>query len=68
VVMAQASLDTYRDAARQWRWPQQQRVRALETLVGRYPAAALEVPAALSASPGVPVGPAFRAARAPSRT
>jgi NodT family efflux transporter outer membrane factor (OMF) lipoprotein len=57
VVMAQASLDTYRDAARQLALAQQQAVRAIETLVGRYPAAALEVPAALSATPpGVPVG------------
>src|SRR5512137_217215 len=57
VVMAQASLDTYRDAARQLALAQQQAVRAIETLVGRYPAAALEVPAALSAKPpAVPVG------------
>jgi NodT family efflux transporter outer membrane factor (OMF) lipoprotein len=57
VVMAQASLDTYRDAARQLALAQQQAVRAIETLVGRYPAAALEVPAALSAkAPVVPVG------------
>jgi len=57
VAMAQASLDTYRDAARQLALAQQQAVRAIETLVGRYPAAALEVPAALSAQPpAVPVG------------
>jgi NodT family efflux transporter outer membrane factor (OMF) lipoprotein len=57
VVTAQASLDTYRDAARQLALAQQQAVRAIETLVGRYPAAALEVPAALSAKPpAVPVG------------
>src|SRR5512139_1819927 len=57
VVMAQASLDAYRDAARQLALAQQQAVRAIETLVGRYPAAALEVPAALSAKPpAVPVG------------
>jgi NodT family efflux transporter outer membrane factor (OMF) lipoprotein len=57
VVLAQASLDTYRDAARQLALAQQQAVRAIETLVGRYPAAALEVPAALSAKPPVvPVG------------
>jgi NodT family efflux transporter outer membrane factor (OMF) lipoprotein len=57
VVMAQASLDTYRDAARQLALAQQQAVRALETLVGRYPAAALDVPAAFSAKPpAVPVG------------
>jgi NodT family efflux transporter outer membrane factor (OMF) lipoprotein len=57
VVMAQASLDTYRDAARQLALAQQQAVRAIETLAGRYPAAALEVPAALAAKPpAVPVG------------
>ncbi len=57
VVMAQASLDTYRDAARQLALAQQQAVRAIETLVGRYPAATLDVPAALSAKPpAVPVG------------
>jgi NodT family efflux transporter outer membrane factor (OMF) lipoprotein len=57
VVTAQAGLDTYRDAARQLALAQQQAVRAIETLVGRYPAAALEVPAALPAKPpAVPVG------------
>jgi NodT family efflux transporter outer membrane factor (OMF) lipoprotein len=57
VVIAQANLDTYRDAARQLALAQQQAVRAIETLVGRYPAAALEVPAALPAKPPVvPVG------------
>jgi len=57
VVMAQASLDTYRDAVRQLALAQQQAVRAIETLAGRYPAAALEVPAALAAKPpAVPVG------------
>ena len=57
VVTAQASLDTYRDAARQLALAQQQAVRAIETLVGRYPAAALDVPATLAATPpAVPVG------------
>jgi NodT family efflux transporter outer membrane factor (OMF) lipoprotein len=57
VVMAESNLDTYRDAARQLALAQQQAVRALETLVGRYPAAALDVPATLSAKPpAVPVG------------
>jgi outer membrane protein TolC len=57
VVLAQASLDTYRDAARQVALAEQQALRALETLVGRYPAAAIEVATALpSAPPAVPVG------------
>ena len=57
VVTAQASLDTYRDVARQLALAQQQAVRAIETLVGRYPAAALDVPATLAARPpAVPVG------------
>lgn len=57
MVIAQASLDTYRDAARQLALAQQQAVRAIETLVGRYPAAALQVPATLPAKPpAVPVG------------
>jgi NodT family efflux transporter outer membrane factor (OMF) lipoprotein len=57
VVLAQSSLDTYRDAARQLVLAEQQAVRAIETLVGRYPAAALDVPPAFSARPpAVPVG------------
>jgi outer membrane protein, multidrug efflux system len=57
VVTAQASLDTYRDAARQLALSQEQALRAIEVLVGRYPAAALETPAALPAkAPTIPVG------------
>jgi NodT family efflux transporter outer membrane factor (OMF) lipoprotein len=56
LVVAQASLDTYRDAARQLALSEQQALRAIEVLVGRYPAAALEVPAALPKPPAVPVG------------
>jgi NodT family efflux transporter outer membrane factor (OMF) lipoprotein len=57
VVQAESGLDTYRDAARQLALAQQQALRAIETLVGRYPAAALDVPAALPAKPpAVPVG------------
>jgi NodT family efflux transporter outer membrane factor (OMF) lipoprotein len=57
VTLAEASLDTYRDAARQLALAEQQAVRAIETLVGRYPAASLDVPATLSAKPpAVPVG------------
>lgn len=57
VVLAQASLDTYRDAARQLVFAEGQAQRALETLLGRYPAAALAVATALpTAVPAVPVG------------
>jgi outer membrane protein TolC len=57
VVLAQASVDGYRDAARQVALAQQQAQRALEILLGRYPAAAIEVASALPAGPpAVPVG------------
>lgn len=57
VVLTQANLDTYRDAARQLQLAEAQALRAVETLVGRYPAAALKTAAALPAtSPAVPVG------------
>jgi NodT family efflux transporter outer membrane factor (OMF) lipoprotein len=57
VAQALASLDSYRDVARQLVLAQQQAQRALETLVGRYPAAAIEVASSLPATPpGVPVG------------
>ena len=57
VALAQANLDSFRDAARQLALAQVQAVRALEVLAGRYPAAALDVPAALPGKPvAVPVG------------
>jgi len=57
VTLARANLHTYRDAVQQFDLAIRQSVRALETLVGRYPAAALKVPAQLAAQPGaVPVG------------
>lgn len=57
VVLLQASLDTYRDAARQLKLAEAQALRAVETLVGRYPAAALKVQPAFAATPSnVPVG------------
>ena len=57
LVLSQASLDTYRDAARQLQLAEAQALRAVETLVGRYPAAALKTAAALPATaPAVPVG------------
>lgn len=57
VTLAQASLQPYRDAVQQLELAYQQSLRALEALAGRYPAAAVEVPAQLTAGPGpVPVG------------
>jgi NodT family efflux transporter outer membrane factor (OMF) lipoprotein len=57
VTLAQANLETARDAARQLALGFEQARRALETLVGRYPAAQVEVPVALPAVPGpVPLG------------
>lgn len=57
VVLAQASLETYRDAARQLVFSEAQAQRALETLLGRYPAAALTVATSLPTGvPAVPVG------------
>jgi NodT family efflux transporter outer membrane factor (OMF) lipoprotein len=57
VALAEANLATARDAARQLALGYEQARRALETLVGRYPAAELEVPATLPRVPGpIPVG------------
>ncbi len=57
VSVAEASLATYRDVAEQLDLAQRQSVQAIETLVGRYPAAELEVPSALPELPGpVPAG------------
>ena len=57
VTLARAGLLTYRDSARNLEYSYRQAVRALESLAGRYPAAALEVPAQLATMPGpVPVG------------
>ena len=57
IALAQANLETYRDAVQQLDLAYQQALRALEVLAGRYPAAAAEVPAHLAAKPGpVPVG------------
>ncbi len=57
VTLAQASLATYRDSVRNLDLAYQQALRALEALAGRYPAAALGVPAKLAPMPGpVPVG------------
>jgi NodT family efflux transporter outer membrane factor (OMF) lipoprotein len=57
VAVAEASLATYRDAAEQLNLVLRQSVQAIETLVGRYPAAELEVADALPDLPGpVPAG------------
>jgi len=51
VALAQASLDTAIDAERQFAFAEAQALRAIETLVGRYPGAALAVADRL---PGLP--------------
>jgi NodT family efflux transporter outer membrane factor (OMF) lipoprotein len=57
LTLARASLATYRDTVRNLEYSYRQALRALETLAGRYPAAALDVPAELAAMPGpVPAG------------
>jgi NodT family efflux transporter outer membrane factor (OMF) lipoprotein len=57
VSVAEASLATARDSAEQLGLSFRQSVQAIETLVGRYPAAELEVPAALPGLPGpIPAG------------
>ena len=57
VSVAEASLATYQDAALQLDLAFRQSLQAIETLVGRYPAAELEVPATLPSLPGpVPAG------------
>jgi len=57
VALARATLATFRDSVQSLDLAYRQSVRALEALAGRYPAAALSVPAQLAALPGpVPVG------------
>ena len=57
VALARANLATFRDSVINLDLAYRQAVRALEALAGRYPAAALAVPAKLAALPGpVPVG------------
>ncbi|MEJ0002845.1 MAG: efflux transporter outer membrane subunit [Pararobbsia sp.] len=50
---AEVSAQTYRDTARQLRLVRDQSLRALELLVGRYPAAELAVPAAFGPLPAM---------------
>jgi len=57
VALARASLATYRDSVRNLEYSYRQALRALESLAGRYPAGALDVPAQLAPMPGpVPAG------------
>ncbi len=57
VAQAQAGLQSYLDVVQQLEFSRQQSLRALETLAGRYPAAAIEAPARLASKPGpVPAG------------
>jgi len=56
VALSRANLATFRDSVRSLDLAHQQAVRALEALAGRYPAAALQVPAQLATAGPVPVG------------
>ncbi len=57
VSIAEASLLSYRDVAEQLDLSYRQAIQAIETLVGRYPAAELEVAETLPQLPGpVPAG------------
>ena len=57
LTLAQANTESFRDAARQLALGYAQALRALETLLGRYPAAVVEVATALPAMPPpVPAG------------
>src|SRR5574337_894082 len=57
IAQAEAALDQRRDAERNLQQSQAQAVRALEILLGRYPAAALEAPQHFTAlPPDVPAG------------
>src|SRR4051812_10342514 len=57
VTLARAGLLAYRDSVRTLDYSYRQSLRALESLAGRYPAAALEVAPQLASMPGpVPVG------------
>ncbi len=57
VALADATLGTFRDAAQQVQLAHSQSLRALELLLGRYPAAELEARQSLTAMPGpMPAG------------
>jgi multidrug efflux system outer membrane protein len=51
VANAEANLETYRDTLRQLEYSYRQSLRALELLLGRYPAAQVEAPGALPPMP-----------------
>jgi NodT family efflux transporter outer membrane factor (OMF) lipoprotein len=55
--LARANTETFRDSVEQFRYAREQSLRALETLLGRYPAADVEVATQFAQSPGpVPAG------------
>jgi outer membrane protein, multidrug efflux system len=57
VYIARSSVGTYRDVLRQIEFSREQALRALELLLGRYPAAAATISAQLPSQPGaVPAG------------
>ena len=57
LALAQANVESFRDTARSLELSYDNALRALETLIGRYPAASVAVAASLPAWPGdVPVG------------
>lgn len=57
LALVEATLASSRDAARQLALAEEQALRALESLLGRYPAATIQVRSTLPAMPGpVPVG------------
>lgn len=57
VAVARANLESFRDSVEKFRLAREQALRALESLVGRYPAAEVEVAAQLARAPGpVPAG------------
>lgn len=57
IALARAALATYQDTARQVRFAHEQTLRALELLLGRYPAAELEARRDLAALPSaIPAG------------
>lgn len=57
VALARANLESFRDSVEKFRLAREQASRALESLVGRYPTAEVEVAAQLAKAPGpVPAG------------
>jgi NodT family efflux transporter outer membrane factor (OMF) lipoprotein len=55
--LARANAETFRDTVEHFRYAREQSLRALETLIGRYPAADVEVATQFAQTPGpVPAG------------